>query len=131
MVERWDLDKPHRCPRCWACAVVGRPRFRSLRVYTCCRCGTRFARWPRLARVLIWSPLLCGEHTEVETPMGHRHAAIRDMLAGRVTVSELAAAQGIRAPQDVADLQTKDPLTPAETAAFFTEIRREPDHGPT
>lgn len=46
-----DIDKPHRCPTCWAVAVEGEP-VRWWRVYRCCRCNSRFARWPWLAPVL-------------------------------------------------------------------------------
>lgn len=50
-VRRWNADKPHRCPGCHAIAVSTRPpTWRH--VYTCCRCATRFARWPKLARLL-------------------------------------------------------------------------------
>ncbi|MGW1998426.1 hypothetical protein [Embleya sp. NPDC001921] len=50
-VTRWNADKPHRCPDCHAIAVSGH-RASPWRVYTCCRCGTRFARRPWLARLL-------------------------------------------------------------------------------
>lgn len=58
---RWNVDKPHRCPRCHAVAVdLERPRW--WRVYTCCRCGARFARWPWLAPVLNNAGVRCSEH---------------------------------------------------------------------
>jgi hypothetical protein len=47
---RWDDDKPHRCPYCNTAPDVGPPT--SLAVYECCRCSTRYARWPRLAWLL-------------------------------------------------------------------------------
>lgn len=60
-VQRWNHDKPHRCPECHAIAVgVERPRW--WRIYTCCRCAARFTRWPRLARVLPDAGIRCGEH---------------------------------------------------------------------
>jgi len=45
-------DKPHRCPNCWAVAIRYPDQPRWWRVHTCCRCGARFTRWPRLARLL-------------------------------------------------------------------------------
>lgn len=63
-VLRWNTDKPHRCPDCHAVAVsIETPR--SWRVYTCCRCATRFTRWPRLARLLPDAGIFCGEHRTV------------------------------------------------------------------
>lgn len=64
MTFRWNPDKPHRCPACHAIAVSGQAP-RSWRVYTCCRCGTRFTRWPRLARLLVDAGVSCGEHATV------------------------------------------------------------------
>ena len=51
-VEFWNWDKPHRCPECHTIVTDGGAR--DLRdtwnaLYECCRCGTLFARWPRLA----------------------------------------------------------------------------------
>lgn len=60
-VVRWNPDKPHRCPSCHAVAV-DQERPRPTRVYTCCRCGVRFTRWPRLARVLRDVGVACSEH---------------------------------------------------------------------
>lgn len=61
MTVRWNADKPHRCPDCHAVAIgSGTPRW--WRVYTCCRCGSRFARWPHLARLLSDAGAACGEH---------------------------------------------------------------------
>lgn len=63
-VFRWNTDKPHRCPQCHTVVVNGtlshlrRPRFLSTysasswAVYECCRCKTRFTRWPWLAVLL-------------------------------------------------------------------------------
>lgn len=47
-----NRDKPHRCPNCWAVAIRHPDRPRWWRVHTCSRCGARFTRWPRLARLL-------------------------------------------------------------------------------
>ncbi len=57
-----DIDKPHRCPDCWTVAVEGEP-FRWWRVYRCCKCGTRFTRWPWLAPILPHVGLRCGCRT--------------------------------------------------------------------
>lgn len=60
-VHRWNDDKPHRCPKCHAIAVdMGRPT--SWWVYTCCRCGAKFTRWPRLSRLLPKAGVRCSEH---------------------------------------------------------------------
>ena len=60
-VIRWNTDKPHRCPDCHAVAVdMERPS--KWRVYTCCRCATRFTRWPSLALVLRHVGIRCSEH---------------------------------------------------------------------
>jgi hypothetical protein len=60
---RWNSDKPHRCPRCHAVAVsMGRPR--PWLVYQCCRCASRFTRWPALARILPFAGIRCAEHRE-------------------------------------------------------------------
>jgi hypothetical protein len=61
MTARWNDDKKHRCPDCHAVAVdMERPS--SWKVYTCCRCGTLFTRWPRLARLLPKAGVRCSEH---------------------------------------------------------------------
>jgi hypothetical protein len=49
-VQRWNGDKPHRCPRCHAIPDTGDPTWRALAV--CCRCGTRYTRWPILTPLL-------------------------------------------------------------------------------
>ncbi|MBO2461648.1 hypothetical protein [Actinomadura violacea] len=50
-VRRWNADKAHRCPECHTVVDTGAPAtWRA--VYECCRCRTRFARWPALAMVL-------------------------------------------------------------------------------
>lgn len=60
---RWNADKRRRCPRCHAVAVdMGRPR--SWLVYECCRCASRFTRWPRLAALLPFAGIRCSEHRE-------------------------------------------------------------------
>ncbi|MEU9615916.1 hypothetical protein AB0D56_30805 [Streptomyces sp. NPDC048209] len=60
-VARWNVDKPHRCPDCHAVAVdMEKPK--KWRVYTCCRCGTQFTRWPHLVFVLPNAGIRCSEH---------------------------------------------------------------------
>ncbi|NRQ36007.1 hypothetical protein HII36_29860 [Nonomuraea sp. NN258] len=62
-VYRWNSDKPYRCPDCYAVAVnMEIPRW--WRVYTCCKCGTRFTRWPVLARFLRDAGVQCSFHRE-------------------------------------------------------------------
>ncbi|MEU8740536.1 hypothetical protein AB0K62_13535 [Streptomyces halstedii] len=62
---RWNTDKPHRCPDCHAVAIdMEKPK--SYRVYTCCRCGTRFTRWPILAFMLPRVGIRRTEHTTKE-----------------------------------------------------------------
>lgn len=61
-VVRWNDDKPHRCPECHAVAVDMPLPLRSVWVYTCCRCYTRFARWPHLARLLPKAGIRCTQH---------------------------------------------------------------------
>ncbi|WP_327066813.1 hypothetical protein [Kitasatospora sp. NBC_01302] len=64
MTNRWNPDKPHRCPNCHAIAISGH-KSSSWRVYTCCRCATRFTRRPWLARLLPDAGVRCGEHQTV------------------------------------------------------------------
>lgn len=59
-VARRNADKPHHCPRCHVIALPW-PRS-SWRVYSCCSCGTRFARWPLLARLLPLAGIRCTDH---------------------------------------------------------------------
>lgn len=59
---RWNFDKPHRCPHCHAVAVSIGNHPTSWWIYTCCRCATRFTRWPRLARLLPSAGVMCSEH---------------------------------------------------------------------
>lgn len=50
MIQKWNIDKPHRCPECHTIAVSGyRPKW--YRVYTCCQCKTEFCKWPKLGFV--------------------------------------------------------------------------------
>lgn len=63
-VTSWNHDKPHRCPGCHAVAVSAE-RPRRTRIYTCCQCGTRFARWPRLWRFLADAGVRCTDHVTV------------------------------------------------------------------
>lgn len=60
-VVRWNTDKKHRCPSCHAVTVDDqRPSWRE--TYDCCRCGTRFARWPVLSPLLPDRGVVCTEH---------------------------------------------------------------------
>lgn len=61
-IARWNFDKPHRCPACHAIAVDMDHPPKSWRIYTCCRCATRFTRWPRLGRLLPNAGIRCSEH---------------------------------------------------------------------
>jgi len=60
-VWKWNGDKPHRCPNCHAVAVdMELPK--SWRIYTCCTCGARFARWPWLTPALHEAGIRCRYH---------------------------------------------------------------------
>lgn len=61
---RWNEDKKHRCPQCHA-VTVDMERPKSTRVYTCCRCESRFTRWPRLALLMRNAGVMCSEHRPV------------------------------------------------------------------
>ncbi len=74
MIVKWNEDKPHRCLGCHAVAVSSEDPS-SWAVYTCCRCGTRFARWPSLWRLLRDAGVACRYHDSVE-------AGIKDRLRG-------------------------------------------------
>lgn len=50
-MQSWNDDKPHRCPACHAIAI-DKERPSPLKIYTCCQCDVRFARWPKLRWVL-------------------------------------------------------------------------------
>jgi DNA-directed RNA polymerase subunit RPC12/RpoP len=66
-VFRWNEDKKHRCPHCYAVAVdMEQPR--STRVYTCCMCGTRFTRWPLLAPLLRDVGVRCSTYGQRDHP---------------------------------------------------------------
>lgn len=60
-IARHDPGRPLRCPRCHAGAAA---RAWSWQVHCCCSCGTRFARWPALARFLPFARNRCAEHGE-------------------------------------------------------------------
>lgn len=60
VVMRWNSDKKHRCPWCHAVTMQQPPS--SLAVYQCCRCGTRFTRWPAVAWLLPDKGVVCPEH---------------------------------------------------------------------
>lgn len=55
----WNRDKPHRCPECHAIAVATE-RPKGGRIYRCCTCGQRFAKWPGLP-FQKQMPILCGD----------------------------------------------------------------------
>jgi hypothetical protein len=62
-IERWDDDKPHRCPKCHAVAVdMERPG--RWKIYACCRCGCLFSRHPCLAQAgaLRLAGIMCSQH---------------------------------------------------------------------
>lgn len=61
----WNDDKPHRCPSCHA--VADPDRRCKWAVVTCCRCGVRFTRWPRIARLLPKAGVVCPEHRPTPT----------------------------------------------------------------
>lgn len=58
----YNDDKPHRCPACHAVTIdTGEARRKlTLASVTCCRCGVRFTRWPRL--VLWHRGVVCSVH---------------------------------------------------------------------
>jgi ribosomal protein L37AE/L43A len=58
-VIAWNSDKPHRCPVCHS-ATVTAERPREGVVYTCCRCGARFASDP--ASAVEEAGTACVEH---------------------------------------------------------------------
>ncbi|MER0477101.1 hypothetical protein ABR737_03485 [Streptomyces sp. Edi2] len=57
----WKTGATYACPRCNHDSV-GNPN--SWEVYTCCNCGTRFARFPRLQRFLRHVGITCEFCTE-------------------------------------------------------------------
>lgn len=59
-VYPYNYDKPHRCPECHA--ITDPRRLCKWFVVTCCRCGTRFTRWTRLAWLLPRLGVVCDEH---------------------------------------------------------------------
>lgn len=69
---RWNIDKPHRCPECHSVAVAGDTP-KSWRVYACCRCSTRFTRWPRIAWLLPFRADSCDCNTVWEDDPDSRH----------------------------------------------------------
>ncbi|MCX4919829.1 hypothetical protein [Streptomyces sp. NBC_00687] len=52
----WNSNKAYQCPHCHHDTVAD-PSKRA--VYTCCNCGTRFARFPRLQRFLRHAGITC------------------------------------------------------------------------
>lgn len=59
-VEPWNDDKHHRCPRCHA--ITDPEHVSRWAVVTCCRCGTNFSRFPRLAWILPKRGVVCDQH---------------------------------------------------------------------
>lgn len=59
-VLKWNEDKRHRCPECHAVTIdTARPS--RWKVYQCCRCGTVFCAFPRLADLLPFAGVACSE----------------------------------------------------------------------
>jgi DNA-directed RNA polymerase subunit RPC12/RpoP len=52
----WNSNKAYQCPRCRHDTVADPSKWE---VYTCCNCGTRFARFPRLERFLRHAGITC------------------------------------------------------------------------
>ncbi|MEJ8654950.1 hypothetical protein [Streptomyces sp. MS1.AVA.4] len=82
VVIDWNRNKTFQCPRCRH-DTVANPS--SWDVYTCCNCGTRFTRFPRLQRLLRHVGITCEWCTERHPvpvdgePFGHlrrRHAGV-------------------------------------------------------
>lgn len=61
MIIHWNSDKAHRCPRCHTITVDSPSKWE---VYTCCTCGSRFARWPRMQRFLRHVGVTCENCTK-------------------------------------------------------------------
>ncbi|MEV7157245.1 hypothetical protein AB0N77_21895 [Streptomyces misionensis] len=61
MVINWNSNTPHSCPRCNHDTVAAPSIWE---VYTCCNCGSRFARFPRLQRFLRHVGITCEFCTE-------------------------------------------------------------------
>jgi DNA-directed RNA polymerase subunit RPC12/RpoP len=57
----WYRNKAYQCPRCRHDTVASPSTWE---VYTCCNCGTRFARFPRLQRFLRHVGITCEWCTE-------------------------------------------------------------------
>ncbi|MGW4951467.1 hypothetical protein [Streptomyces parvulus] len=55
-VINWNSNKAFQCPRCGHDTVASPSR---REVYTCCNCATRFARFPRLQRILRHVGVTC------------------------------------------------------------------------
>ncbi|MFC8372762.1 hypothetical protein ACFUIT_33195 [Streptomyces sp. NPDC057239] len=87
MVINWNADKPHRCPRCHT-ITVDSPSSRE--VYTCCNCGTQFARFPRLQRALRHAGITCEACTKRHpVPVdGHAFGFLRRRHAGVGTTAQ-------------------------------------------
>ncbi|MEV7929653.1 hypothetical protein [Kitasatospora sp. NPDC088779] len=56
MVIKWYSNKSYQCPQCRHDTVASPSNWE---VYTCCNCGTRFARFPHLQRFLRHAGITC------------------------------------------------------------------------
>ncbi|MEU5417874.1 hypothetical protein [Streptomyces sp. NPDC020667] len=61
MVIDWYSNKSYQCPHCHHDTVANPSKWE---VYTCCNCGTRFARYPRLQSFLPHVGITCEFCTE-------------------------------------------------------------------
>ncbi|MEU8952008.1 hypothetical protein [Streptomyces sp. NPDC048489] len=81
-VTGWNTNKPHRCPQCAYDVIAAPSRWE---VYTCCNCATRFARYPRMQRILRHTGIMCEVCTE-QIPVrvnGQPFGFLRRRHAGR------------------------------------------------
>ncbi|MET8411708.1 hypothetical protein ABZV34_27045 [Streptomyces sp. NPDC005195] len=81
-VTEWNINKPHQCPQCAHDTVAVPSRWE---VFTCCNCGTRFARFPRLQRFLHHTGITCEVCTQrIPVPVdGQPFGFLRRRHAGR------------------------------------------------
>lgn len=122
-VERWNTDKPHRCPRCYAVAIdLERPRW--WRIYTCCRCRTRFGRFPRLAWLLREVGVRCSEHQGNSCCEAQQALQRVITLARRLEAEQPVAADNIASAILNLDRQQ---YRPGEPMALLNQQER--DHG--
>ena len=81
-VVDWNINKAYQCPQCGHDTVADPSRWE---VYTCCNCGTRFARFPRLQRFIRHAGITCEVCTErIPVPLdGQPFGFLRRRHAGR------------------------------------------------